>query len=306
MSLPIKVIINAASGTSDKEDERRALADVFKSNNIEADIELARSGAEIVEMAQKAARGNFQIIVAGGGDGTVSAVASELVGTEKTLGVLPFGTLNHFAKDLNIPLELEAAAQVIIEGRRAQVDVGEVNGKVFINNSSLGLYPDVVRRREQRQKLGYGKWNSLFRSAFKVLRRYPFLNIRLSVDGKEMATRTPFIFIGNNVYEMESFNIGGRICLDAGHLSLYMTPRVGRLGLLQLALRALFGKLSQAKDFVSLCTDEIWIETRHKQMRVAMDGEVLMLETPLHYRVLPGALRVIVPTKTENETNGEE
>jgi diacylglycerol kinase family enzyme len=85
-----------------------------------------------------------------------------------------------------------------------------------------------------------------------------------------------------------------------------MTPRVGRLGLLQLALRALFGKLSQAKDFVSLCTDEIWIETRHKQMRVAMDGEVLMLETPLHYRVLPGALRVIVPTKTENETNGEE
>lgn len=306
MPSSIQVIINAASGTSDKEDERRSIADIFESSGIDADIQLARSGSDIVEMAKKAARGDYQTIVAGGGDGTVSAVASELVGTEKTLGVLPFGTLNHFAKDLNIPLDLEAAARVIIEGQSAQVDVGEVNGQVFINNSSLGIYPDVVRRREQRQKLGYGKWSSLFRSAIKVLRRYPFLDIRLNTDEKEMVTRTPFVFIGNNAYEMESFNIGGRTCLNAGHLSLYMTPRVGRLGLLQLALRALFGKLNQAEDFVSLCTDEILIETRHKQLRVAMDGEVLMLETPLHYRVRPGALRVIVPAKTEDETNEKE
>ena len=302
MSLPIKIIINAASGASDKEDERRMLADIFKTSNIDAQIELARSGSDIVEMARKAAQSDFEIVVAGGGDGTVSAVASELIGTEKTLGVLPLGTLNHFAKDLNIPLELEAAARVIIEGRSVRVDVGEVNGRIFINNSSLGLYPDVVRRREQRQKLGYGKWNSLLRSAFKVLRRYPFVNIRLNVDGKEMTTRTPFVFIGNNVYEMDSFNIGGRSCMDAGNLSLYMTPRVGRFGLLQLALRSLFGKLSQSKDFVSLCTDEILIETKHKQMRVAMDGEVLMMETPLRYQLRPGALRVIVPNETAPET----
>jgi diacylglycerol kinase family enzyme len=306
MPSSIQVIINAASGTSDKEDERRLLADIFKSSGVDAEIELARSGADIVEMAQKAARSTYQTIVAGGGDGTVSAVASALIGSEKTLGVLPFGTLNHFAKDLNIPLDLEAAARVIIEGHSTQVDVGEVNGRVFINNSSLGLYPDVVRRREQRQKLGYGKWNSLVRSAFKVLRRYPFLDIRVNADGKEMVTRTPFIFIGNNAYEMESFNIGGRTCLDEGHLSLYMTPRVGRFGLVQLAVRALFGKLNQAKDFVSLCKDEIWIETRRKQLRVAMDGEVLMLETPLHYRVRPGALRVFVPAKIEDKTNEKE
>jgi len=306
MSLPIKIIINAASGASDKEDERRMLADIFKTSNIDAQIELARSGSDIVEMARKAAQSDFEIVVAGGGDGTVSAVASELIGTEKTLGVLPLGTLNHFAKDLNIPLELEAAARVIIEGRSVRVDVGEVNGRIFINNSSLGLYPDVVRRREQRQKLGYGKWNSLLRSAFKVLRRYPFVNIRLNADGKEMTTRTPFVFIGNNVYEMDSFNIGGRSCLDAGNLSLYMTPRVGRFGLLQLALRSMFGKLSQSKDFVSLCTDEILIETKRKQMRVAMDGEVVMMETPLRYRVRPGALRVIVPAETTDETNEKE
>jgi len=305
MPLPIDVIINAASGTSDKEDERQILANIFETSGIDARIELAKSGEEIVEIAKRAVKSGGQTIVAGGGDGTISAVAAELVGTEKILGVLPLGTLNHFAKDLNIPLDLEEAARTIIAGHVAKVDVAEVNGQIFINNSSLGLYPDIVRRREQRQRLGYGKWNSLLRSAFKVLRRYPFLNIRLNADGKEIVTRTPFVFIGNNSYEMESFNIGGRTCLDAGHLSLYMTPRTSRFGLLQIALRALFGNLRQAKDFVSLCTDEIWIETRRKQLRVAMDGEVLMLETPLHYRVRPAALNVIVPAKTEDET-GEE
>ncbi|HEX8249206.1 MAG TPA: diacylglycerol kinase family protein [Pyrinomonadaceae bacterium] len=305
MTSPITVIINAVSGTGDKEAERRIIDDIFKTNGIDARINLARSGAEIIEMAKRAASGDAQTIVAGGGDGTVSAVAAELVGTEKILGVLPLGTLNHFAKDLNIPLDLEEAARTIIAGQVAKVDVGEVNGQIFINNSSLGLYPDVVRRREQRQRLGYGKWYSLLRAAFKVLRRYPFLDIRLNVEGKEIITRTPFVFIGNNSYEMESFNISARTCLDAGHLSLYMTPRAGRFGLLQMALRALFGRLRQTKDFVSLCTDELWIETRRKQLRVAMDGEVLMLETPLYYRVRPAALRVIVPAQTEAETSQE-
>lgn len=299
---PVAVIINAASGAGDKENERRTLADFFAASGIDARIDLARSGAEIVEMAKSAARGGYQTIVAAGGDGTISAVAAELVETEKTLGVLPLGTLNHFAKDLNISLDLTEAARTISAGRVAKVDVGEVNGQLFINNSSLGLYPDVVRRRERRQRLGYGKWNSLLRAAFKVLRRYPSLDIRVNTGEKEIITRTPFVFIGNNEYEMESFNIGGRSCLDGGHLSLYLTPHAGRFGLLRMSLRALFGKLNQEKDFVSLRTEEARIETTHKQLRVAMDGEVSMLETPLHYKIRRGALRVIVPAPTENET----
>jgi diacylglycerol kinase family enzyme len=254
-------------------------------------------------MAKSAALGDSQTIVAGGGDGTISAVAAELVDTDKTLGVLPLGTLNHFAKDLNISLDLEEATQTIIDGHIVKVDVGEVNGQVFINNSSLGLYPDIVRRREQRQRLGYGKWNSLLRSALKVFNRYPFLDIRLNADDKKINTRTPFVFVGNNEYEMESFNIGGRMCLNGGHLSLYMTPHTGRLGLLRMALGALFGKLSQEKDFVSLCIDEVRIESRRRQLRVATDGEVTMMETPLYYRIRKGALRVIVPAPAENENN---
>lgn len=291
----IEVIINASSGAPDKEVVRSRLVDLFAAKNIEARMTLARNGAEVIDLGQKAAQSDADIIVAGGGDGTISSVASTVIGSDKSLGVLPFGTMNHFAKDLHIPLDLEGAVDTIVAGHKTQVDVGEVNGRIFLNNSSLGLYPSIVRERQKQQRLGWGKWPAYVWAALAVLRRYPFLTIRLNVDGNALRSRTPFVFIGNNEYEMETLNIGSRACLDAGQLSLYMSLRTGRLGLIRLALRALFGGLRQEKDFLALSTQEIWIETKHKHVRVAFDGEVTAMEPPLHYRVRPRELRVLVP-----------
>jgi diacylglycerol kinase family enzyme len=294
------VIINATSGAGDKEEVRERLTDFFKSRDAGAKILFAQSGSEIVDLARRAVEEDCQPIIAGGGDGTINAVASHVVGTERVLGVLPLGTLNHFAKDMHVPLELEEAARVCVEGRVAQVDVGEVNGRIFLNNSSLGLYPSIVREREKLQeRLGHGKWRAFFWASLSVLRRYPFLNVRLSTDREEIARRSPFIFIGNNEYEMENFNIGTRSCIDKAQLSLYIAQRTGRLGLVRLAFRALFGGLRHEEDFDALCTKEIWIETRHSRLRVATDGEVTIMPTPLHYRVRPGALRVLVPEESE-------
>jgi diacylglycerol kinase family enzyme len=290
------VIINASSGTDDKEAAVKHLEELFGAGGADADVRLARSGAEIVELARRAVKERREPIVAGGGDGTINAVAAQLVGTDRTLGVLPLGTLNHFAKDLLIPLDLEEAAQTIINGRTLKVDVGEVNGRVFLNNSSLGLYPSIVHRREMQQhRLGRGKWPAFIWAALSVLKRYPFLNVRLHLEKRELARRTPFVFIGNNEYVMESFNIGARSCLDAGQLSLYIAHHTGRMGLLRLAGRALFGGLRDEEDFDALCTKELWIETGRRRLRVATDGEVTVMKTPLHYRVRPRALNVIVP-----------
>ena len=173
--------------------------------------------------------------------------------------------------------------------------MGEFNGHVFINNSCLGLYPIIVNKRQKQQRLGWGKWPAYIWAAFGVLRRYPFLNVRVAVDSEELYSHTPFVFIGNNKYEMEKLNIGSRAHLDKGELSLYMTNRTGRLGVVRLALRALLRGLHQEKDFVALCTKEIWIETRHKHVRVALDGEVTRIEPPLNYRAHPRALRVLIP-----------
>ncbi len=297
----IEVIINIGSGTNDKTDMRLRLAEIFVASNRKANISLARSGEEVVELARQAALSDSDTIVAGGGDGTLNAVASAVVGTNKTFGVLPLGTLNHFAKDLNIPLDLKAAAHTIIAGHTTQVDVGEVNRHIFLNNSSLGLYPRLVHQREKQQRLGFGKWTAFFWAAIAVFRRYPFLDVKLSVAGKDFSTRSPLVFIGNNEYEMESLNAGARSRLHAGRLSLYMTRDSGRLGLLRLAWRALFGGLRDDKNFLALCSREVWIETKHRRLRVALDGEVMIMQPPLHYRIRPLSLRVLVPAANETK-----
>jgi YegS/Rv2252/BmrU family lipid kinase len=298
----IEVIINAGSGSGNHADVQERVSEAFAAAGTEARVALAHDGAEVLRLAQRAVASDAEIIVAAGGDGTISAVAAAVIDAGRTLGVLPFGTMNHFAKDLHIPLELEGAVATIAAGHEVVVDVGEVNGQIFINNSSLGLYPSIVREREKNQQLGWGKWPAYVWAALAVLRRYPFLNMRIGVDGKELTTRAPFVFIGNNEYEMEHLSVGGRACLDQGQLSLYMANRTGRLGLIRLALRALVGHLRQEKDFLALCTKEIWIDSRHKRLRVAVDGEVTTMKPPLHYRAQPAALRVLAPPGGETQS----
>lgn len=274
------------------------LREKFRANGLQAKVTLASSGRQMTETAQRALADGVDVVVAGGGDGTINAVASVLAGTGRAFGVLPLGTLNHFAKDIGIPLGLDEAIANIATGVRKNVDVGEVNGQVFLNNSSLGLYPDIVRDREKQQhRLGRGKWLAACWATIGALRRYPFLNVRLTLDdGKEHARRTPFVFIGNNEYTMQGFSIGAREALDRGKLSLYVAQRPGRLALLRLGWCALWGRLAQERDFDVLSAEQLNIETRHHRIPVATDGEVTVMETPLQYRIRPGALCVIVPS----------
>jgi len=293
-SLRARILINAAARESFDEGMRRRLEEIFAAAGARADITVAPTPDDVGRLAQAAAAEDYDLVVAGGGDGTVNLVASALVGTGKQMGVLPLGTLNHFARDLNIPLDFDPAVENLLSGSPVDVDVGEVNGRIFVNNSSLGLYPTIVHEREKRQRLGSGKWPAFVWAAILALRRYPFVSVLVSVDGKDFTTRTPFVFIGNNEYVMELFNIGRRERLDAGELSLYMTKQMGRLGLLRLALRALFGRLREDKDFFATRSRALTIDVRSRA-RVARDGEVEVLETRLEYRIKARALRVVVP-----------
>lgn len=293
----VAVILNPSAGRLGKEEVREHLADMFGSSGLKAQICVGRSGREIVELAGHAAHQEGGIVVAGGGDGTINAIASALVDTDTPLGILPLGTLNHFAKDLQIPLDLESAARTIIARRVICVDVGDVNGRIFLNNSSLGIYPRIVEAREEHRRRGRGKWFALCLAALTVVGRYPLLRVRISVDGHELVRTTPIIFVGNNEYELAGLNMGARKCLDMGCLSVYVSHQTGRWGLLRLALHLLFGKQQDAVGFDALCTSELRVEPRRerKRMRVALDGEVNMMHAPLQYRIRPAALHVIVP-----------
>lgn len=299
MAEPIPVIVNATSGNGAKPDWAE-LERKFAAAGLVAKVQVMQQGSDIAPAVAAAVKRGARLVVAGGGDGTVSAVAAGLAGTDVTLGVLPMGTLNHFAKDLGIGLEQEQAIAVIAAGRQLQVDVGEVNGRIFINNSSLGLYPDIVRDREKRQRrLGHGKWRALLAASITAARRYPVLKVQVQVDGKTLTRRTPFVFVGNNEYKMEGFEIGERAAIDRGQLSLYLTQRMGRFGLLRLAFMALLRRLDQARDFDVLTAHEFVVNTGHRRLRVSTDGEVTVLEPPLRYRVRPGALRVLVPPEKD-------
>ena len=288
------VMLNASAGRGCNAEFATKLVELFQAQGLTVNVTLSASALDLIETARRAITEGMTTVVVGGGDGTLSAVASALAGTDTAFGVLPLGTLNHFAKDLHIPLDLKRAIRTIAEGHTTWVDTGEINGRLFLNNSSLGLYPDTVRERERQQKrLGRGKWLAFFWAAVTALRRYPFLDLTIALDEQEFRRRTPFIFIGNNNYWMEGFNIGERKRLDAAQLSLYVVQRTGRLGLL--ALHALFGRLRQTKDFDVLSAKKILITTRHKLIRVATDGEVSLMRSPLHYRICPAALKVIVP-----------
>ena len=294
----VPIVLNIASGGSHGQVTYNEVRRLFSLHGIEADILTAEDGKGLEAQVREALRTSPEVVVAAGGDGTVSTVAALLRGTGVALGVLPAGTLNHFARDLGIPTDLEGAVAAIAQGAPVDVDVGEVNGRTFVNNASLGLYPQIVRHRKRRQELyGHGKYWAMLGATLTVLGRNPFLRLKLQLDDRVERCRTPFVFIGNNDYVMEGFSIGTRSSLRDGKLSIYTTQRRTRGGLVRLAFRALLGRLSQAKDFAVNSASSVRIDSKRRYMLVATDGEVTAMETPLNFRVLPGALSVILPPK---------
>jgi diacylglycerol kinase family enzyme len=292
-------ILNGAAGSNRGAQAKELLTDLFARHGAAARILLARNGSEIGDLARDAVEQGSRIVVAGGGDGTISAVAGALVGTKAALGVLPLGTLNHFAKDLRIPLALEDAVATLFTGRVVRIDVGEVNGRVFLNNSSIGIYPWIVREREQEQNKGRGKWAALGLALISVLKRYSLLHARLRVDEEDgPEARTPFMFIGNNPYESKGLNIGQRRALDLGRLWVLRAPPASRGKLFLLALQHAFGS-RRVPELEIFDAYYVSVRTRAARLLVAADGEVISLQTPLQYRTLPGALRVIVPASTD-------
>jgi len=290
------VVLNGGAGRGSSDETARELEARFAARGLQAHVHIAKTGADLIRIAGELMRESPPLIVAAGGDGTVSCIASSVQGTKTTLGVLPMGTLNHFARDLGIPGDLDGAIEAIAAGRAIDVDVGVVNGRHFINNASLGLYPDIVRDRTlQQRRLGRGKYWAMAWATLAALKRSSFLTLRLELDGTTHAGRAPFVFIGNNDYVMEGFDIGTRSSLRGGRLSVYTTRRRTRWGLVALALRAVVGRLRQADDFLAESVSRLRVESRHRRLHVATDGEVSWMETPLDIRSLPGALRVIAP-----------
>jgi len=290
----ITVLVNPSAGGATTPSLTDDIAAAFTTAGATARIVAFTPGDDVVSLAREAAQ-TSDVVVAAGGDGTVNAVASVLTGTRVKLGVLPVGTLNHFAKDMNIPAGLAEAVAVIVAGRETGVDVAEVNGRVFVNNSSIGVYPNAVGIREQLRDAGRGKWPAMAIAMWRVLRTYRGVHVRVTANGRTFATRTPFVFVGNNEYVLEGLAAGARDHLTSGQLFIYLAPRIATRQLPLVVLGTLLGRAQAVGAFEIIPASDVTIETRHsRHMTVSLDGETSTLKMPLHYQARPGALRVLV------------
>ena len=279
------------------EEAKAQIARAASERGVEVEVVVTKRGDDIGALAARALAEGRQLVVAGGGDGTVNAVAGKLAGADAALGVLPMGTLNHFAKDAGLPLNLEAAAQTLFAGRVIEVDVGEVNGRVFVNNSGVGFYPHFVRQREAEERRGHEKRVAFMLALRSVVRRYFRLRMGLHMKEAEALERvTPFLFVGNNRYHAAGPEIGTRSTLDSGRLWVCTAPSLGRRNFARVALRALVGR-EPDEELNVFETEELWVEPATPRVNVSFDGEVAVMEAPLHYRIRPRALRLVAPER---------
>lgn len=300
----VHLIVNSRSGSSGEGVTARA-ADVLAGAGWEVHVDEVHSGARLVEAAAAAALGPADIVVAGGGDGTVGTVATRLLDTGKSLGVLPLGTFNHFALHLGIPGDVEAALAVLTTGVPTPVGVGQVNDRIFINNCSIGLYPSLLRQRERTYGwAGRSQAVSYLSAAVALLQPPALVNLQLSVDGRAFSRRTPLLFVGANPKQLAAFDIPGSECLARDRLAVCITRPASSFALARLAVKTFFRGLHRAPELELACGEEVVVTLRRARVRVAMDGEVVRLKTPLRYRYRAGALCVIAPRRDHQDTRG--
>lgn len=292
---PIALIVNPGSGESRGPDAAALLA-AFRRAGLDAQLHEAAPGTDFTALLARVLGTRPRMLVAAGGDGTLNAVAAAAIEHDLPLGVVPMGTFNHFARDLDLPLDPEAAIAVIAAGRERRVDAAMANDRVFLNNASIGLYATIVVQRDRlERRLGSSRLGALLRATWAALRDPDPLEITIEADGERVRRRTHFVFVGNNDYTLQGAAAGTRARLDDGRLSVYVMHPSTVPGLLWLALRILLRGTSGARDLDAFSVPSCIVHARQARVRVARDGEVGTLDCPVRFRVLPGVLRVLVP-----------
>jgi diacylglycerol kinase family enzyme len=294
--MTVPVLLNQGGGAlAAKPDLADEVTEALKKAGIDAEIELLSGGDCAVRCRAVAERGDPLVIV-GGGDGTIGAAASALAGTKTKLGILPLGTLNHFARDLGIPTDIGEAVALIASKRARRVDVAEMNGRVFINNSAIGLYPlMVIDRDRQRKNLGRSKRLAMLIASVRTLARFGHRRLILTVNDEKAYVDTPLLFVGNNDYRIDFGAPGQRESIEDGQLCVLVMRQRSRAGFIAASIRALLNH-SREDDMVRLDgVERLRVASKRRRLAVSVDGEVVRAEPPLDYKIRKKALRVIAP-----------
>jgi diacylglycerol kinase family enzyme len=292
-------LLNPAGGALSRSVSGLAeVAAALREAGLDADVRTV-PGPRLPAATREVLAAGAGLVIAGGGDGTVGAVAGAMAGSDAVLGVLPLGTFNHYARDLGMPDELHAAAAALAAATPHALDIAEVNGHRFLNNSALGYYTQVVKERAApRVRTRLAMVVVTLVAAVRLLGKYRLSEVCLDLEGCRDSFATPFLFVSNNPAMMRLFRFGQRARLDAGQLLVYAHRGLSRASVLRTLLYALLRDVREDARFEHWLTPEVRVEVRGRDRPVAvfLDGELLHLLPPLRYRVLPGRLKVAVPS----------
>lgn len=257
-------------------------------------IELSRDVDIPATIRAQLSRG-ATLAIAAGGDGTVHHVIQGVVNTDATLGVLPIGTWNHFARDLGIPVDWRSALEVALTGTIRQIDCARVNDRFFVNNVSMGLYPELIARREEHGR-DYPRWKARMYAAWSTLRKYPHVTVVVDSEFHQELIRTHVFMVSNNSYDLSRIGIEApRTNLGEGQLSVYWLPHTPRLQLMKLVARYLAGRMHEVPGFRSFRTRRMRVQSSRSHVPVGIDGEAFTMATPLVITIVPQSLLVKVP-----------
>jgi len=290
------VVVNAASGRRKEPSFEGTLSAALGRHPGQFAISSAEGGAELDAAIRRAVDGGHPVLVAAGGDGTITAVAEAAAAHGRALGIIPMGTFNFVARGLGIPETPDAAVDLLMERRERTVSVAEVNGRLFLNNASIGLYPAILKEREGI----YRRWGrsrlaaywSVVKTVFGAFRP---LHLRVSVDGAVIRARTPLLFVARSAFQLEHYGLEGAEALRDDRFALFLAPDASSVRLLALALRLASGGLRAGRDIELVTGDEILVESTRRRLLVARDGERTHMSPPLRFRIHRDALRIIAP-----------
>jgi diacylglycerol kinase family enzyme len=294
----IPAILNVESGSAEEARKVLESSDAFEVHEVEPDA-IAAAISDVV------GAGARRVLVSGG-DGTIATAATALLETPAELAILPGGTLNHFARDLGVSTEAGEALELAAQGRCRGVDVGVVNGRVFLNTSSVGAYVRFVRIRERlERRFGYRAASAI--AALRILFQWSMIAVELEVEGEPRIYRTPLVFIGVGERELQVPALGKRVTGGRRGLHVMVVRGRSRARLFAIALAAVargVEAVARTPELDAYIVDRCRISVR-RSSRVALDGEIESMPATLEYELRRDALQVVCPP-AELETKLDE
>lgn len=301
------VIMNRGSGRKKHRELVRDLEERLAPACGSYELRESRKGRDLPRLAREVAQEGFDLVIAAGGDGTQSAVAGALTGTQTVMGVLPGGTFNYFARDLGVGETIDDALDTILDARVQPVDVGDANGLIFLNNISLGAYPHILKTREGI----YRRWGrsrlAAYWSVLVALRRLRKpMQLVARAEGETRRYTSALVFVARSAYQLDSFGLEGADEIRDGQFAVLIAKARQPLPLIRSAIRLAFGHSAKDDDFDLILTDDLQIDTPKSRQLVAHDGEKTVLTSPFRLQVRRGGLRVLLPADGISKTAGVE